>query len=119
MTANQIKHLNFSGGYIDAKYVENVENYHIHNRTIVVNPQESDAYINETNLSIIPAFSSTILNDTVIKEAKSLLLLEVVETKNIGKIVLNLDGIYWATSLIPTFLKMYPFGSLPKTKRVS
>ncbi|WP_287521002.1 hypothetical protein [Okeania sp. SIO2C2] len=87
MTANQIKHLNFSGGYIDAKYVENVENYHIYNRTIVVNPQESDAYINETNLSIIPAFSSTILNDTVIKEAKSLLLLEVVETKNIGKIV--------------------------------
>lgn len=87
MTANQIKHLNFSGGYIDGKYVENVENYHIHNRTIVVNPQESDAYLNETNLSIIPAFSSTILSDTVIKEAKSLLLLEIVETKNIGKIV--------------------------------
>ncbi|NEQ76956.1 MAG: hypothetical protein F6K23_30385 [Okeania sp. SIO2C9] len=36
MTANKIKHLNFfSGGYIDAKYVENVENYHIHHKNSV------------------------------------------------------------------------------------
>ena len=87
MGTNIVKPLNFSGTYIDAKYVENVENYPINRRTIVVNPEESDAYLNETSRSIIPAFSSTILNDTIIKEAKSLLLLEVVETKNIGKIV--------------------------------
>ncbi len=87
MEANTIKHLNFSGAYIDAKYVENVENYRIENRTIVVNPEESDAYLNETNASIIPAFSSTILKDATIKKAKSLLLLDVIETKNIGKIV--------------------------------
>lgn len=87
MQINQIKHLSFSGDYIDAKYVENVENYYIHNRAIVVNPQESNAYLNETNVSIIPAFSSTILDDTIIKEARSLFLLEVVETRNIGKIV--------------------------------
>ncbi|KST67876.1 hypothetical protein [Mastigocoleus testarum] len=87
MKTNQVKQLNFSGAYIEAKYVENVENYYINNRTIAVNPQESDAYLKEANISIIPAFSSTILNDTVVKEAKSLLLLEVVETKNIGKII--------------------------------
>lgn len=89
MGTNQVKVLNFSGSYIDAKYVENVDNYRINSRTIVVNPEESDAYVNETNRSIIPSFSSTILNDTIIKEAKSLLLLEVVETKNIGKIVFD------------------------------
>ncbi|AOX02152.1 hypothetical protein BJP34_24340 [Moorena producens PAL-8-15-08-1] len=87
MKANQVKQLNFSGAYIDGKYVENVENYPINSRTITVNPEETDAYLSETNTSIIPAFSSTILKDTTVKKAKSLLLLEVVESKNIGKIV--------------------------------
>ena len=87
MQTNQIKLLNFSGAYIDAKYVENVKNYRINSRTIAVNPQEADAYLGEKNVSIIPAFSSTILNDTIVKEADSLLLLEVIESKNIGKIV--------------------------------
>ena len=87
MSQNQIKLLNFSGSYVDARYVSNVKDYPINSRTIVVNPEESDAYIGEESRSIIPSFSSTILNDTVIKEAKSLILLEVVETKNIGKII--------------------------------
>ncbi|MBO1350836.1 MAG: hypothetical protein EBE86_027245 [Hormoscilla sp. GUM202] len=87
MSTNKVKVINFSGAYIDAKYVENVEKYPIERRTIVVNPEETDAYLNEANVSIIPSFSSTILEDTTIKKAKSLLLLEVVETKNIGNIV--------------------------------
>lgn len=91
MTTNKVKVINFSGAYIDAKYVENVENYPIERRTIVVNPEETDAYLNEAKVSIIPCFSSTILADTTIKEAKSLLLLSVVETKNIGNIVFE-DG---------------------------
>ncbi len=87
MTTNQVKVINFSGAYIDAKYVENVENYPIQNRTIAVNPEKNDAYLKKANVSIIPAFSSTILKDTTIEKAKSLLLLEVVETNNIGNIV--------------------------------
>lgn len=87
MSTNKVKVINFSGAYIDAKYVENVENYPIERRTIVVNPEETDAYLKEANVSLIPSFSSTILADTTIKKAKSLLLLEVVETKNIGNIV--------------------------------
>ena len=87
MTANRVKVLNFSGTYIDAKYVEDVENYHLLNRTIAVNPEETDAYLKEANVSIIPAFSSTIIEKTIIEKAKSLLLLEVVETRNIGKII--------------------------------
>jgi hypothetical protein len=87
MEVNKTKLLNFSGAYIDAKYVENVENYRIKSRTIVINPQASDAHLSEAPDSIIPAFASTILQDTIIQKAKSLLLLEVVETKNIGKII--------------------------------
>ena len=87
MSHNQIKLLNFSGSYVDAKYVSNVKDYPINSRTIVVNPEQTDVHLGETNRSIIPAFSSTILNDTVIKEAASVILLEVVETKNIGKII--------------------------------
>jgi hypothetical protein len=87
MSHNQIKVLNFSGSYVNAKYVSNVDDYPIKSRTIVVNPEETDAYIGEENRSLIPSFSSTILNDTVIKEAESLILLEVLETKNIGKII--------------------------------
>ena len=87
MSHNQIKLLNFSGSYIDAKYVSNVKDYPINARTIVVNPEQTDAHLGETNRSIIPSFSSTIVDDTVIKEAASVILLEVVETKNIGKII--------------------------------
>ena len=87
MSTNQVKVLNFSGAYIDAKYVENVKDFHIEKRTIVVNPEETDARLSETNPSIIPSFSSTILENVTIEKAKSLLLLQVVETKNIGNIV--------------------------------
>ncbi|AFZ28433.1 hypothetical protein Cylst_6675 (plasmid) [Cylindrospermum stagnale PCC 7417] len=87
MEVNKVKRLNFSGVYIDAKYVENVENYPIQKRTVVVNTQASDAHLSEAPASIIPSFSSTILNDTIIQKAESLLLLEVVETNNIGKII--------------------------------
>ena len=86
MTVNTEKNLNFSGDYIDAKYVKNARNYRIPNRTIVVNPEETEACLLEET-GILPAFSSTILNNVVVKEAKSLLLLEVKETRNIGKIV--------------------------------
>ncbi|MUH00101.1 hypothetical protein F7734_50650 [Scytonema sp. UIC 10036] len=87
MEVNKIKWLNFSGAFIDAKYVENVENYPIQNRTIVINPQASDAHLSEVPASIIPAFSSTILKDTMIQKAESLLLLEMLETNNIGNII--------------------------------
>jgi hypothetical protein len=87
MQTNQIKQLNFSGAYIDGKFVENVKDFHIEKRTIVVNPEETDARLSETNPGIIPSFSSTILEDATIEKAKSLLLLQVVETKNIGNIV--------------------------------
>jgi hypothetical protein len=114
MQTNQAKQLNFSGAYIDAKHVENAENYPILNRTIAINPQASDAYLmSETHASIIPAFSSTILKDTIIQKAESLLLLEVVETKNIGKIIFESD---WELlgNLIDKFPKDIPLWKSPQ-----
>ena len=87
MEMNQIKQLNFSGAYIDGKFVENVKDFHIENRTIVVNLEETHARLSDTNPGIIPSFSSTILENATIEEAKSLLLLQVVERRNIGNIV--------------------------------
>ena len=87
MQTNQIKQINFSGAYIDAKYVENVKNLHIEKRTIVVNLEQTNAYLSETNPGIIPAFSSTILENAIVETAKSLLLVQVVEKRNIGSII--------------------------------
>ncbi len=113
MEVNQVKHLSFSGAYIDAKYVENLENYPIYHRTIAINPQSSDAHLSEETASIIPAYSSTILKDTIIKKAESLLLLEVVQENNIRKIVFEQD---WDLlgNLIESFPKDVPLWRSPQ-----
>lgn len=115
MEANKVKRLNFSGAYIDAKYVKNVENYPIQNRTIVINPQASDAHISEYPASIIPAFSSTILKDTIIQKAESLLLVEVVDTNNIAKLIFEQN---WGLlgNLIDCFPKDVPLWRSPQDK---
>ncbi|WP_298917834.1 hypothetical protein [uncultured Nostoc sp.] len=113
MEANKVKLLNFSGAYIDAKYIENIENYPIQNRTIVINPQASDAHLSEVPASVIPAFSSTILNDTIIQKAESLFLLEVVETNNIAKLIFEQN---WDLlgNLIDDFPKDVPLWRSPQ-----
>ena len=81
MSRNNVKHLNFSSSYITAIAVEDVRDYPIgENPTIVVNPHMKDARINEPG-QVIPPFSSTILKNTQIKEAKSLVLLEIKEIR--------------------------------------
>lgn len=127
MTINTVKELNFSTTYIQAKYVKNVENYHIHNRTIVINPEETDAYLEETDAffkrkvkgiekhkSIIPAFSSTILNDIVVERAKSLLLLEVIKTRNIAKIIFEEGWALLGNSPDSDFPKDVPLWKSPQ-----
>lgn len=86
---NHIKHLNFSGNHIEAKCIQDVKDYYIQNRTIVINPHISDVYIDEANRNIIPPLSSTILKDTRIEKAPVLFLIEVTETNNIGNMILE------------------------------
>ena len=88
-THNKVKPLSFSGPHITAPFVEDVRNYPIHGRTIVINPHISNAYCGEAPETVLPPFSSTILKDTSIEQAAAVLLLEVKETTNIGNIILE------------------------------
>lgn len=86
---NKVRSLCFSGPHIEAKFVEEVRNYPVRERTIVVNPHISEVHAGEMPRTIIPPFSSTILQDTHIERAAALLLLEVKEPANIGNIILE------------------------------
>lgn len=93
LTTNTVKKLNFSGFHIEAIAVDNVQGYSIgKNPTIVINPQMEDAHIGELlQKNVIPPFSSTTLKNTTIAEAKSLILLEIKDTTNLGNIIFE-DG---------------------------
>ncbi len=84
---NQVKELGFSGSYINAKFVENVRDYHIQNYTVTINPNLSEVYLNEPSRSIIPSLSSTILQDTSIEKAPSIILLEVKQDEDSKNII--------------------------------
>jgi hypothetical protein len=86
---NEVKQLGFSGPHVEGKFVQKVKDYPIQGRTIVINSHTSEAYGGETPRTRIPAFSSTILINTQIEHAVSLILLEVKETTNIGNIILE------------------------------
>jgi hypothetical protein len=84
---NQVKQLGFSDSYIDAKFVENVRDYYIPNYTITINPNIAEAYLDEPSRNLIPPLSSTILKNTRIEKAGSLILLEVKQDENVKNIV--------------------------------
>ncbi|NJR64261.1 MAG: hypothetical protein HC772_01305 [Leptolyngbyaceae cyanobacterium CRU_2_3] len=84
---NQVKPLGLADSYIDTKFVENAWGYPISNYTLTINPNISEAYIDELPRNIIPPLSSTILKDTCIKEATSLILLEVIQENQIENII--------------------------------
>ncbi|NJO93994.1 MAG: hypothetical protein HC820_05885 [Hydrococcus sp. RM1_1_31] len=86
---NQVKQLGFSGSYIDAKFVENVRDYPIPGYTITINPNIAEAYLDEPSRNIIPPLSSTILKDTRLEKAASLILLEVKHDENVKNIILE------------------------------
>ncbi len=86
---NTVKMLNFAGPHIDVRCVEQVRDYAINKRTIVINPRLEPVSLRETPGSSIPAWSSTILKETRIERAASLILLEIKETANLGDIILE------------------------------
>lgn len=84
-----IKPFNFSGEHLDAMLVERASAYHIQGRTIVINPTIEEVYVGESPRKPIPPFSSTILLDTTIERATSLLLFQIKEENNLEKIILE------------------------------
>jgi hypothetical protein len=71
---NREKVLNFSGPHITATFVSSVCDYPIQRRSVVINPTQSYAVVSEQPHSVIAPLSSTILEDTVIRSAPSLLV---------------------------------------------
>lgn len=88
-TKNAVRQLNFSGAHIEAQLVEGVKDYPIQGRTIVINPHIENVYVGEPPRKPIPPFSSTILKDTIVEQATSLVLLRVKDETNIGNIILE------------------------------
>jgi hypothetical protein len=84
---NNVQELNFSGSHIAARFVENVKDFYVQHRTIVVNPTISDLQVDEPARNIIPALSSTILTNTHIISGDGAILVEVLDTANMGNII--------------------------------
>ena len=101
-TYNRVKPLCFSGPHIAAKCVEDVKDYPIEGRTIVINPHISDAYGGRAPRTVIPSFSSTILQDTSIEQAALFILLEVREPANMGNIILEPGWDLYGKLIAPT-----------------
>jgi hypothetical protein len=84
---NTIRLLKSSGQFIDATFVQHAKNYPVAGQSIIVNPNPTSAYVAGLSRKFVPAFSSTILVDTRIEEAESLLFFRVVEPEGIADIV--------------------------------
>ena len=89
MEKNVLKPIKFSDKYLKAVWLTNAENYYLEERTIVVNLGEEKAYIATSPEKYLLPRTSTILKEVSLKSADSLLLIEIVESINIGGIVLD------------------------------
>ena len=89
MPKNLLEPIKFSDKYLKAVWLRNVKDYHIEERTIVVNLGEEKAYIAVSPEKYLLPRTSTILKEVSLKSADSLLLIEIVESINIGGIVLD------------------------------
>jgi hypothetical protein len=85
-THNRVSALNFTGPLVEAAFVHNVRDYRIEGRAIVVNPGLSAAAMGRSPRRWIPPLSSTILRDTQIERARSLIVLRASEDGEIAAI---------------------------------
>ena len=81
--------IKFSEKYLQANWLTNVEDHYIENRTIVVNLGNEKATISAPPEKYLHPRTSTILKEVSIKNADSLLLIEITEETNIGGIILD------------------------------
>ena len=88
---NRVNRIDFSGAFITAYAVHNVDNYPIVNRTVVVNPTMEPVMVAVDPKKCIPPKSSIILENVSIVQAEMLILLEVTERRNLGNIIFEQD----------------------------
>ncbi|WP_030688618.1 hypothetical protein [Streptomyces sp. NRRL B-1347] len=75
LAPNTTTELNFSGPHVQATLVTNARHYAVDGTAIVVNPQPRQVALSHSPRTAIPPLSSTILRDTRIEEADTLILL--------------------------------------------
>ncbi|MCZ8517819.1 hypothetical protein O9H85_37170 [Paenibacillus filicis] len=109
---NSIRRLSFSDRHIDAVLIENVRDYYIQERTIVVNPGMTDAIVGESPEKAVKPLTSAILREVSIKSADKLVLLIVTDTTNIGNVILE-PGWVAVRELVPA-LKDTPLWRSPQ-----
>jgi hypothetical protein len=83
-THNRVSVLNFSGPMVHAALVQDVRDPLIEGRAIVINPGVSAVAVGRSPRRWIPALSSTILCDTQIERARSLIVLRAPEQAPAG-----------------------------------
>jgi hypothetical protein len=103
--------IGFSEKYLKTTWLTNVCNYHIENRTIVVNLGQEKAHISVRPEKYLLPRTSTIIKDVSIKNGDSLLLIEILDETNIGGIVL--DSLWNQLGEMIDFPKDVPCGNLP------
>ena len=80
--ASEVRRLSFSDSHLEAVVVENAVDFRVDG--IVVNLSSDPVRIGSNVPTLLPAWRSTILTDTVVRQAERLAVLRVAETKNLG-----------------------------------
>jgi hypothetical protein len=80
---NIVTPLSFSGRFVEARLVQQAKHLPIEGHVIVVNLDTAPAYVAETPRKGIPALSSTILVDTYLEQAASVVLLKIVQSGDV------------------------------------
>ncbi|MEW2530632.1 hypothetical protein [Streptomyces sp. NPDC047071] len=83
---NTATELNFSGPHVKATLITHARDYAVHGTALAVNPQPRQVTIAEHPRKGIPPLSSTILRDTRIQQADTLILLRTDLDAPIGAI---------------------------------
>ncbi|WP_422902593.1 hypothetical protein [Propionivibrio sp.] len=89
MKTNEEQTIRFSENHIRARWLTNVKNYHIEDRTIVVNLGNEQACISAPPEKYLLPRTSGIYQNVSVSNCDSLLLIEISEETNIGSIVLD------------------------------
>lgn len=83
--------LSFNNDYLDAKWVMNVENYEVSDRTIISNVGVENAVIGGVYPKSLKPRTSRVVENVVITEADSLILISVKTTTDIGNVTAEWD----------------------------
>lgn len=94
--------LSFSDAHINARWVTQIEDYPIGERTVISNVGEEDAIIVGANEKVLKPRTSTTVKNVTIKKADSLVLNSIKNPSEIGGVVL---GAQWdiAGNVIPQY----------------